>query len=106
QASALRKLTLMLERLKKVDPLIVLIVSAVIIAIIFPAQGQFAEVFSTLVSIAIAVLFLLYGARLSTQEALNGLKHWKLHLTILLFTFVLFNIVGLALRFITLFFTY
>ena len=95
----------MLERLKKVDPLIVLIISAVIIAIIFPARGQFAEVFSTLVGIAIAVLFFLYGARLSTQEALNGLKHWKLHLTILMFTFVLFPIVGLALRPLTLFIT-
>src|SRR5699024_9233305 len=81
-----------------VDPLIVLIISAVIIAIIFPARGQFAEVFSTLVSIAIAVLFFLYGARLSTQEALNGIRHWKLHLTILIVTFVLVAIVGLGLR--------
>ncbi|HJE41115.1 MAG TPA: bile acid:sodium symporter [Limosilactobacillus reuteri] len=33
---------------------------------------------------------------MSTSQ--NGLKHWKLHLTILMFTFVLFPIVGLALR--------
>ncbi len=36
------------------------------------------------------------GARLSTQEALNGLKNWRLHLTILAFTFVLYPILGLA----------
>ena len=92
----------MLERLKKIDPLIVLIVTAVIIAIIAPARGQFAEFFSALVSIAIAVLFFLYGARLSTQQALDGLKHWKLHLMILMFTFVLYPIIGLALRPLTL----
>lgn len=98
----MRKLALMLERLKKVDPLIVLIILAVIIAIIAPARGEFAEVFSVLVKIAIAVLFFLYGARLSTQQALDGLKHWKLHLTILMFTFVLYPIIGLLLRPLTL----
>lgn len=92
----------MLERLKKVDPLIVLIILAVIVAIIAPARGTFADVFSTLTSIAIAVLFFLYGARLSTQQALDGLKHWKLHLTILAFTFALYPIVGLLLRPLTL----
>lgn len=85
----------MLARLKKLDILIVLIVSAVIVAIIAPARGQFAEWFSVATSIAIAVLFYLYGARLSTREALDGLKHWRLHLTILAFTFVVFPIIGL-----------
>ena len=47
---------------------------------------------------AIALLFFLYGARLSTQEALNGLKHWRLHLTILAFTFVVYPLIGIALR--------
>lgn len=88
----------MLSRFKKPDPLIVLIILAVIIAIIFPASGTFADWFSIAVKIAIALLFFLYGARLSTHEALEGLKNWKLHLTILAFTFVVFPIIGLALR--------
>ena len=88
----------MLSRFKKPDPLIVLIILAVIIAIIFPASGTFADWFSIAVKIAIALLFFLYGARLSTHEALEGLKNWKLHLTILTFTFVVFPIIGLALR--------
>lgn len=93
----------MTSRLKKIDPLILLIISAVIVAIIFPARGQFAEVFDSLTNVVIALLFYLYGARLSTQEALNGLKNWRLHLTILAFTFVLYPILGLALRTLTLF---
>lgn len=93
----------MTSRLKKIDPLILLIISAVVVAIIFPARGHFAEVFDSLTNVVIALLFYLYGARLSTQEALNGLKNWRLHLTILAFTFVLYPILGLALRSLTLF---
>ena len=67
----------MTSRLKKIDPLILLIVSAVIVAIVFPARGEFAAVFDSLTNIAIALLFFLYGARLSTAEALAGLKNWR-----------------------------
>ena len=88
----------MLQRLKKPDPLIVLIILAVIIAIIAPARGNFADIFGQITNVAIALLFFLYGARLSTQEALNGLKHWRLHLTILAFTFVVYPLIGIALR--------
>lgn len=88
----------MLQRLKKPDPLIVLIILAVILAIIAPARGTFADIFGQLTNVAIALLFFLYGARLSTQEALNGLKHWRLHLTILAFTFVVYPFIGIALR--------
>jgi len=88
----------MLQRLKKPDPLIVLIILAVIIAVLAPARGSFAEIFGKLTNVAIAILFFLYGARLSTQEALNGLKHWRLHLTILAFTFVVYPLTGIALR--------
>jgi len=93
----------MLQSLKKPDPLIVLIVLAVLLAVIAPARGVFAEIFGQLTNVAIAFLFFLYGARLSTQEALNGLKHWRLHLTILAFTFVVYPLIGIALRPLTAF---
>ena len=93
----------MLQSLKKPDPLIALIVLAVILAVIAPARGDFAEIFGQLTNVAIAFLFFLYGARLSTQEALNGLKHWRLHLTILAFTFVVYPLIGIALRPLTAF---
>lgn len=79
------------------DPLITLIVIAVILAILAPARADFAEGFSLATKLAIGLLFFLYGARLSPQEALQGLKHWRLHSTILAFTFVLFPLIGLAL---------
>ncbi|MCP6451541.1 bile acid:sodium symporter, partial [Klebsiella pneumoniae] len=39
----------------------------------------------------------LYGARLSTSEAIAGLKHWRLHALILTCTFVIFPLFGMAL---------
>ena len=93
----------MLVHLKKLDPLIVLIVLAVIIAIIAPARGTFAEIFSIATKVGIAFLFFLYGARLSTRQALDGVKNWKLHLTILAFTFALYPLVGVLLRPLTAF---
>ena len=77
------------------------IILAVIIAIIAPARGNFADIFGQVTNVAIALLFFLYGARLSTPEALNGLKHWRLHLTILAFTFVVYPLIGIALRTLT-----
>ena len=81
----------------KLDPLLTMLISAVILAIIVPARGDFAEWFSTGTKFAVALLFYLYGARLSTTEAIRGLTHWRLHLMILSCTFVLFPLVGLAL---------
>ncbi|CAB1017275.1 bile acid:sodium symporter [Corynebacterium diphtheriae] len=88
----------MVGRIKNLDPLIVLIILAVVIAIIAPARGAFAHNFSLATNIAIGLLFFLYGARLSIHEALEGLKNWKLHLTILAFTFVAFPLIGIALK--------
>lgn len=82
---------------RRPDPLIVLIIVAVILAILLPARGDFAEGFSLATKVAIALLFFLYGARLSPTEALQGLKHWKLHSTILGFTYLVFPLLGLAL---------
>ena len=63
----------------KLDPLLTMLISAVILAIIVPARGDFAEWFSTGTKFAVALLFYLYGARLSTTEAIRGLTHWRLH---------------------------
>lgn len=79
------------------DTLIVMILSAVTIAILFPARGSFASAWDTVTTGAIAFLFFLYGARLSPAEAFEGLKHWRLHTLILAFTYVVFPIIGIAL---------
>jgi sodium/bile acid cotransporter 7 len=83
-----------------IDGFILAIFAAVGVAAVFPAQGRAVPVVDGAVTVAIAVLFFLYGARIHPREALAGLKHWRLHLTILTFTFVLFPIIGVLLRFL------
>ncbi|WBO62742.1 bile acid:sodium symporter family protein [Streptomyces camelliae] len=81
-----------------IDPYIVLLLGTVGLAALLPARGTAAGVASGASTAAIAFLFFLYGARLSTREALDGLRHWRLHVTVLLCTFVLFPVFGLAAR--------
>ena len=80
-----------------IDGFVLSILFAVVVAAVFPARGAFADVMDWVVTILIGLLFFLYGARLHPREALDGLTHWRLHLTILSFTFVLFPIIGLVL---------
>ncbi|AIJ34514.1 putative secondary Na+/bile acid symporter, bile acid:Na+ symporter (BASS) family [Corynebacterium imitans] len=84
--------------LKRLDPLVAGIIVAAILAFIVPARGSFADGFAVAVKLAIALLFFLYGARLSTREALHGLTHWRLHASILCCTFLIYPLIGLALR--------
>ncbi|MGW9025628.1 bile acid:sodium symporter family protein [Streptomyces sp. NPDC055722] len=81
-----------------VDPYILLLLGTVGVAALFPARGTMADVASGASTTAIAFLFFLYGARLSTHEALAGLRHWRLHTTVLVCTFVIFPLLGLAAR--------
>jgi solute carrier family 10 (sodium/bile acid cotransporter), member 7 len=83
---------------KRVDPFLVMIIATAGIAALLPASGSVATGFSWATSVAIALLFFLYGARLSTREAIEGLKHWRLHGTVVLATFVLFPLLGLLIQ--------
>ncbi len=81
-----------------IDGFVISIMLTVVVAALFPAKGVFADVMDWVVIAAIALLFFLYGARLHPREALDGLTHWRLHLLILAFTFLVFPIIGVAMR--------
>lgn len=81
----------------RLDPFLLAILAAAGVASVLPARGTWVEVLSWATRIAIFCLFFLYGARMHPEEALNGLRHWRLHVTILAFTFVVFPLVGLLL---------
>ena len=80
------------------DNFTLMLITAVILASVLPCQGAVAVGFDHLTNIAIGLLFFLHGAKLSREAALAGLTHWRLHLTVLACTFVMFPIFGLALR--------
>ena len=84
----------------RLDPFLMAIITAAVVATLLPAAGLGAEALEWATKVAIFCLFFLYGARLHPREAIAGLKHWRLHLTILVFTFVAFPLVGLGLGFL------
>lgn len=86
-----------LRRLRP-DGFLLAIVASAVLASFFPARGLGMTLLHGASTVAIFLLFFLYGARIAPREALRGLAHWRLHLTILAFTFVLFPLIGLALR--------
>jgi sodium/bile acid cotransporter 7 len=72
----------------------------VILAALFPASGQAAVVMDGVVKAGIALLFFLYGARMSPAAIGAGLLHWRLQGTVFLSTFLLFPLLGLGLVFL------
>lgn len=82
----------------RVDPYIVAILLVAGVAVILPARGDSAVAMDHAVKVAIGLLFFLYGARLSTRSAWEGMRNWRLHLVILVTTFLLFPLLGMACR--------
>jgi len=80
-----------------IDPYLIALMATVAVAAVFPAHGTGAEIASDAVSIAVALLFFLYGARLSPQAVWEGLLHWRLQSLVFASTYVLFPILGLGL---------
>jgi len=81
-----------------IDWFIVGLITAVILATFVPCQGEGAVIFGFITNAAIALLFFLHGAKLSRQAIFDGIGNWRLHLTVLASSFVMFPLIGLALR--------
>jgi sodium/bile acid cotransporter 7 len=88
--AALRRLSL--------DVYTILILAMVLLASFVPASGAPAAVLGHVTTFAIALLFFLHGAKLSRDAVAAGLTHWRLHLLVLAITFVMFPLLGLALK--------
>ena len=82
------------------DLFTILLVLTVVLATVQPIHGEPAGWFKIATDIAIGLLFFLHGARLSRDVVIAGVLHWRLHLVILLTTFAIFPLLGLAIGFI------
>jgi sodium/bile acid cotransporter 7 len=76
--------------MRKIDPFLLLIMAAVAVASVHPAQGGGAEILDTLGIMGIALLFFVHGAALPQEVVIQGLVQWRLHLFIFAITFVVF----------------
>jgi len=86
--------------MKKVllDPFLLALIGVVVLAVVWPAPGVtggFLHI-EWVASYGIAIVFFLYGLTLAPEKMRAGLGHWRLHLVVVLATFVLFPLVVLA----------
>lgn len=80
------------------DNFSLMIIGMVILATLLPISGQNAQWFSNLTDAAISLLFFLHGIKLSREAVIEGITHWRLHLTIFAATFILYPIIGLLMK--------
>ena len=80
----------------KIDPFLVWLTMAVVLASLLPARGTAGDLFWLLSKAAIVLLFFLHGAKLSRDAILQGLGNWRLYLATLGTTFILFPALGLT----------
>ena len=80
------------------DNFTLILIATVVLASLLPVSGQAAVAFGWVTNLAIALLFFLHGAKLSRQAIVAGAGHWRLHLLVFSLTFVLFPLLGLALK--------
>lgn len=82
--------------MKRLDPYLLVLLAAVGLATVLPVRGTSAELLDHAVTVVIALLFFIYGARLSLAAALGGLRNWRLHTLALATTFVVFPLLALV----------
>ena len=79
-----------------IDPYLLLLIGTVGLAILLPARGTAQPLAESAVTVAVGLLFFLYGARLSPAAVWAGISHWRLQSLVFASTFVIFPIIGLG----------
>ncbi|MGO4191127.1 bile acid:sodium symporter family protein [Arthrobacter sp. YAF17] len=83
-------------RFSWLDPFVVALLLTLLAAALLPPNAAAQGVLSVAGTAAIAVQFFISGLRLSTAEAVGGLRVWRLHLLIAGFSFVFSPLLGLG----------
>ncbi len=82
------------QMLKKIriDPFVIAIIISIVLAYVFPQPGASGSPvpMDLISSLGISFIFFFYGLSLSSVAIKNGLKNWKLHVSVQASTFVLF----------------
>ena len=82
--------------LSRIDPMVRLLVVAIALAMLLPAEGRARDVAQAVSNGAIFLLFLLNGLRLPRAEVVRGLAHWRFLLPLALWCFGAMALAGKA----------
>lgn len=86
----------MASGIKKINWFSIAVIGVLIAGILIPLPAGVVGVLKVVGKYAVVVLFLVYGARLSTKEVWNGLKNLRLQGSIFSATYVVFPLLGIA----------
>ena len=78
------------------DKFILILLATIALASVLPAQGRGLAAVSSLANLAIFSLFFFHGLRIAREAVWAGVKHWRLQLAVLGFTFGVIPLAGLA----------
>ncbi|CAM3267407.1 bile acid:sodium symporter family protein [Nocardioides dubius] len=81
--------------MKRLDPFMLAIVTALLVGSAVPLDGQAAVWMDRIVAAGIFWVFFLYGIKIAPKEAGRALANWRLHSLVLASTYVLFPLLGL-----------
>lgn len=76
-----------MQWLRKIDPMVRLIVAAMVLATLLPVKGEAAEIAKAISNGAVFLLFFFYGLRLPRGEVLAGLGNMRLLVPLMLWVF-------------------
>jgi solute carrier family 10 (sodium/bile acid cotransporter), member 7 len=79
------------------EPFVLALLGTVVLASVLPVRGSLVPLADAITTAAIVLLFFLHGAKLSREEIVEGASNWRLHLAVVVTTFVLFPLLGLGL---------
>lgn len=82
------------------DNLVLALLLTAAVASLLPVYGTGAGALSVFTKASVALLFFLHGARLQPRTVMQGFTHWRLHLTILACSFVMFPLLSLPIGFL------
>ncbi|MBW7469780.1 bile acid:sodium symporter family protein [Marinobacter sp. M216] len=82
----------------RIDTFTLLLLGAIVLASVLPVTGNTADVFASVGTIAVALLFFFHGAALSREQIIAGATHWRLHIMITALTFVFFPLAVLPIN--------
>ena len=83
-------------KLPRPDRFSLSLIAAALLGSALPASGEPKDVLAVVTQIGVGLVFFLHGANLSREAVLAGMTRWKLHLLILVLTFVAFPLAGLG----------
>nr|WP_294914396.1 bile acid:sodium symporter family protein [uncultured Neokomagataea sp.] len=84
--------------MKRLDPFLMALIGAVVLASFFPCHGTLSLWLSNAVTALIALMFFFQGAKLERKAIVESVRDWRLQGSVLLCTFAIFPLLGIALH--------